>query len=66
MPLEDCKMRCGSGRCGPEERVVVRKEREEDSEEEGGCYVTNDSPLGLDILNRGRAKRVEGAYGKGS
>lgn len=49
MPLEDCKVRCGSGRCGPEERVVVGKEREEDSKEEGGCYVINDSPLGLDI-----------------
>lgn len=28
--------RCGSG--GPEEGVVVRKEGEEDSEEEGCCY----------------------------
>lgn len=51
MMFEDCKMRWWGRRCGPEQRVVVGKEGEEDSEEEGSCYIVKNSPLGPDILS---------------
>lgn len=36
--FERGEVRRGGGRCGPEEGVVVGEEREEDAEEEGGCW----------------------------
>ena len=44
-------MRRGSGRCGPEERIIVWEEGEEDSEEEGGCCGVNDLASGLELLS---------------
>lgn len=39
MVFERGKLRRSGGRGGPEKRVVVGEEREEDAEEERGCWV---------------------------